>query len=789
MSSIEQVKVHLAFLKELKDPETLSVAFDKNKKLESFGKRCCFVRFLHWVIHILTGRPRNRKIDEVTQEILNGLKNVENLTEEEKTLADFGLTNLSIMNKNNDGDRALGKEIFILAKRINRLPVVEQLQGGSTNPQQESTNTPNTSPQTNKQEKAQEQLISNEAPQQESTTPQQPVIATTNSSTPLANTQEIPPKKSPSPAEILKNLLPKKTTEDQAKAPAIVLPKGLENFRTGKQTFTVDVLISYAKFYLDQPKSNENEELSFVVKRFEECSTQVIAPEVLKNKETFIKLYPLLTKDEVKVTILAKALDALISDHIFDSLFKSAANETPEIWRKAYTKFLNNHSADKKNKISFDAFAKTFLVSLPIDLIAIFLKGQLDLDNQDFTLKLFAHFTSLENQKILLATVEDPLLRLTLLVKNNLVQNPDMKDLINASCKIIDKKIIGQFVINIKKEDAAAVPQIIELIKSSDSKEFSENLLHNLLYVDVTRTLCLAHIHENLPYDVVKKQALDILKSKDTNKYDAHNCRLIAEILSLLPHEIACEHINMSYWKNDICKWYPDSDLKNQLIPFNLILPFMVNAKHLETVFTMIFNNKDERYYEMIFTHLEKEPWKAIMIAGLYKGEKKLIQQWIMKHHIMKGRPVLPLCAKFFHEKFTSSISDYEDMHKKFFDFFKPAKNIIEKSQIFKDLDETLQEYFLYTLKKKDDLKGLGQDLLYMHPDLLKIGLLDDEARKNILYAIQQNKHASSEKVKTKMKNLASDLKRFYKNDKEILNTFEEFLEDIEKSSSEKVEV
>ena len=103
-------------------------------QLTTVEKRSAFRNFWHWFIYLITFTlvPRNRELDELTQEILKDLSDeIEKATANEKDLAEHAVQMLSKVIANNGGSQgAKIDEMLATMEKVNGLPDVQKL-GGS----------------------------------------------------------------------------------------------------------------------------------------------------------------------------------------------------------------------------------------------------------------------------------------------------------------------------------------------------------------------------------------------------------------------------------------------------------------------------------------------------------------------------------------------------------------------------------------------------------------------------------------------------------------------------------
>ena len=154
----------IQFLSEL-DATQFSVSREDDA-LSQVNKRSTLRNFFSWVIYLITFTmvPRNRELDEITREILKDFENaIQNVTEQEKALAEKAIQNLQMVIANNGGSEGIAlEELLETIAKIQALPAVQQLSPKNSPKKQHETVLEQ---ETSEKEQASEQQIApNEDP-------------------------------------------------------------------------------------------------------------------------------------------------------------------------------------------------------------------------------------------------------------------------------------------------------------------------------------------------------------------------------------------------------------------------------------------------------------------------------------------------------------------------------------------------------------------------------------------------------------------------------------------------
>lgn len=136
MSISPKVSQTIQFLNSL-DPTKESVTW-KDNELAKVEKRSAFHNFFSWFIYLITFTlvPRNRELDQITQEILKDLADdIGNATVQEKDLAEKAVRILNEVSANNGGSR--GKELDQLLATMDKIQGLPEVQKLAKSPKKE----------------------------------------------------------------------------------------------------------------------------------------------------------------------------------------------------------------------------------------------------------------------------------------------------------------------------------------------------------------------------------------------------------------------------------------------------------------------------------------------------------------------------------------------------------------------------------------------------------------------------------------------------------------------------
>lgn len=267
--------------------------------------------------------------------------------------------------------------------------------------------------------------------------------------------------------------------------------------------------------------------------------------------------------------------------------------------------------------------------------------------------------------------------------------------------------------------------------------------------------------HRTIPYVLLSNFVLQGL-NKPINQF-------LPQLLLLNSKDKA---LHLIYKINEIVDLYKKDS--PTLIPYEKILPSITNSTHLWRLFTPIINHNDSRYYEVIFKHLEKEPWQAYMTSGLYNEHqtdwlKQRKDQFPQCHYILidainedeerRKKNLNPKTAKKSRESCVVESIDINQFFKKekfdeqlhFFHNLTPTpptpENLIQKS-----LSIDVKPYLLSNARFSLP-ENLINDLLSMPLPQLSIALNDEIARKNIFQALSLKNHPLYEHAKERVLN------------------------------------
>ena len=316
--TFDSIKPHLTFLSTI-DPEKNSVEFDANKNLKYIDKRGRISNFFWWLFHFITRKPANQKLDEVTQEILNGLKEVRFISTQDKELAEKAFTKLQKVIENNGGEKL---ELVITANKINQLPAVQNL--NNTANTESNSQTAAATPNFTEEERL------------------------------YAAKKSLPPHEK-SPASNNNNNDIQKTNDAaniQLANPIILNDKEIKQLKDLEDFFKTNPsfpnLMARAKNISENTNKNLRErQLELLVNNFEnmECAKTPPRKTLLKYQATIIYLFPRFSVERQSL-ILAQALkDALILNFDFNELIDIAKEASENVWLMAIEKSFKSESS------------------------------------------------------------------------------------------------------------------------------------------------------------------------------------------------------------------------------------------------------------------------------------------------------------------------------------------------------------------------------------------------------------------------------------------------------------
>lgn len=248
-----------------------------------------------------------------------------------------------------------------------------------------------------------------------------------------------------------------------------------------------------------------------------------------------------------------------------------------------------------------------------------------------------------------------------------------------------------------------------------------------------------------------------------------------------------------------LCKWsklHPED-----VIPYHLILPFITNSNNLWKLFTPILELKDVRYYELIFNHLEKEPWKAYLTGSLYEQS---VLEWLEKQKDENGHYRFQECIKLLtadkkkrrqscaieSQPLNSFFATKEfDKQCEMFNQLTPSSAPVPtkytsaalkmRAQLSDKLSVDVKPYLLNNTQKSSS-ETLINDLLTIPIAQLSIALIDEKSRENIIKALSLKQHPLYKKAHHRVIQHINSCINTTRNN-ETKKILEEFLESIHK--------
>lgn len=810
MSFAIGVREHLSTLQNL-DPQKNSVAFDANLHLTTIDKRSGFCNFVRWVIYLLTFTlvPRNPALDKVTLELLKQINENEPFAKLNRNLVEKAFTNLLIIiNYNGGGKASLVRETM---NKIKKMQIVIELGGQPTPPKKKvfPPAAPNTPPPETKPPLKNPAVTLDNLPRQ----PNKPRVI-------------------------------KQKDDDKTQTPPAVRKTFNSPSNSPSKEPTFNELMEAVPNILLKSIQQRQEELQVVAEKIQGMPPVLILNNLFKNHSVLIELFPRFNS-QIKSKIVAKALtEALLSkNNQLERLLKIAAIESAGIWKSAceiYAKTQRTPLSFKSFKESslISLPAGSLLTILEEQL----LRGNPDFVSQFFTY-LFSIDTLLETQKdwvknlclkavlpkneknanhiwlqfmkalasceandstrnILTLAVDtliqqnnkdvvasltedllsllpcerfkkdDPDTSLWIAVKTKQLQNPDLqillKELFEDQRFHKNEKAMGQFISYFKDEEETNSQYLVDLIlelnkQNQITHEFGKHLLEHVLF-QKENLLPLSMWNKcisKIPYTIIFTYAF--------------NCSVNApgflKLLSLLSPENA-SHIIRFFWQ----------DLLNNEQDLVSILPFIYNPNDLNGIFKKIFKDGNNKSKLALFTHLEKAPWKILLIDPTDKNFAFPIQDiigWLEIQKNLEDIHLFPICLELFKDLINLKLDVLKTMQlTKFFkipghmnpnceeNFSTFAK---EKLENFTEFDSSLQNYLLVNTQQSST-QDLNNELFHMHPSLLVIALQDESSRKNIENAILQQ--PLPDMIIKKISNIAKSIQAPSENQKEILEKF-----------------
>lgn len=584
------------------------------------------------------------------------------------------------------------------------------------------------------------------------------------------------------------------------------LPKGLKDLLEGKATsLALDDLATYAYLLLDHENQETREKgLTIIVQSFQASSPILLTKQLIKNRETFAQLYSLFN-EKTKSILLANAILGAFNALNFTSLFEAAKKDNREIWVLAGKELAKLRKSEKEG-LTLKHFSNAGLLRSPSRYVTAIMEGVFsedELENifQDLFEYYFSQEDALENQKEFISFLDlqclksvDPLpidqnnkkMWLNFIkALEHCEKNEHTKEVIDHVLKLIQDK-------NEDKIDDLS-PEIMKRLSAGsykDSPRISLEILikaeklrepeKELLLIELWQITKRKNTHEamrqfaacfkdenKVPYadfiylsniifkDKNKDEAQHIINfmySLDSSSQrsfvlDAHIHTLLntedpltyLQIISKLNHEDIISKIDTDWL--EIRKWYQPG--QKETIPLDLLFPYMVNFVKLAELCKKIFEAKDLRYYPLIFSHLEKEPWKALGLIGNYdpKLNNTIFKTWfsIINPETKQNKALYPECWRIFFSvsdandkvKANNGVTDIPSIQAMPMELTKLFKietiNVLTKYSFFEKLTPLLQKYLLHYMRKASP-QDLRKNLTNIHPHQLLVALLDDIA-------------------------------------------------------------
>ena len=570
--------------------------------------------------------------------------------------------------------------------------------------------------------------------------------------------------------------------------------------------------------------------LKAIAHKIQESPQKNISEEFLKNPRTFIKIFKRFD-EKLKSHLLAIGLsETLQANNKFDQLITiQAIDETREIWKEACQFFINFETFKKSILINLPAkYITTIIeeqtnignVDFVLNLFAHFFSKNDSLDDQKKFLEnidpeFFKSFTPSHDQdpdgnslwlrflkaldsceaneqvtsivtnltekllqdkdlKYLIGDISlkllqllsidrfkdvDPVLCTALIVKTNQLQNPAYKSILdNFKLYKLTKEHYDElredFFKYFKDIERQDMPYIVNLINWYRLYPVSVGYLLKSLKENFSEELWFKYL-SLLPYEIVKTQAESQLASCTSSQF--------LQILSLLtPQDTS---LNIVMYKDTISNWYNND--KTSVRQYDKLFPVVVNSSILKEICEPIFKAKDEGNFDIIFAHLEKEPWKAlIMTASLSKEINSYLSKWLLNQMVDK-KLRFPFCDRIFSGSLKLQNPKVHEVNNKVNRFFSRSRSydIIDG---YDNLDETVKKYLLHSIQSSSP-QELSRNLLNIHTNLLFMGLLDEKGRKNIQDAISE---PASQKAIDKVVELAKLIGAELKDKKDLMDQF-----------------
>lgn len=665
------------------------------------------------------------------------------------------------------------------------------------------------------------------------------------------------------------------------------LPEKLQNLMYGKDPVgcLFKELIIFAEFLLNYPDDEIREKgLNTIAGHISKIHAAIISNPTEPQINVLTKLFERLSKN-IKITLLTKALkDVFALKTISNELLVAASLDQPTIWKTASQQA--SKTLTKNYTIKFKDFSKLGLIELlPVSHVLAILESVL-LKNQDFASEFFEFYFSpkknIEIQHKFLENINPEFFKFFLPAIDESKRSP-WKYFIRVLSSFEDNKKLEKILVNIfaylnEKKNSKAIlhlpikhtlvvlaktqqlehPEYQELLDNlfqdprfkdeANQKQFvnyftDDNEINSQILVDILwktanvhkefHNFLLAYILEekvkfqpqmrlkcisNMGNDMIRQYVFPLV-----NNAAASHERFLKLIPLLRFSEIQTQ-INAE-WDN-IKDWYL-SPKPQKFINYDQLLPYITNVDRLLELLAPIFQAKDEKYFELIFNHLEEEPWKALFLAGLldalYPQQKALYhkqsalfneQQALFLAGKLKEQPLEPVKPfdinpylsewlsnqnklngdKFFQCEiiFKNGIKLDKPMHEKteIARFFKIENkfNFMVKKTIFDKFDANIKEYLL-THTRHSSPKDLLSHFLNIHPSQLAMALLDKESRNNILKAIKQEEgfltETAVEKIAEITKKIKEHLAVLILNNQEKIKNLEQYLLNLDEAAAD----
>ena len=342
---------------------------------------------------------------------------------------------------------------------------------------------------------------------------------------------------------------------------------------------------------------------------------------------------------------------------------------------------------------------------------------------------------------------------------------------------------------------------ILEQTNNLVSDELRLKCVHNLDYPIIQQYIStLFSKGKPTPEQVLK--LLPLLKFSDVQTY----------LLPILSSQSTVQASQTTFpptetAQTNVLSWYKPNS--SEIIKYDQLLPFVTNPNHLKKILEPIFLAKDEKYFNLLFSHLEKEPWKALFLARDIQVEsREYLKEWLEQQNKVDQNKFLQCYLIFknivklenpYHEELllpppatsTSNLSVeesnssgeesedeallvnsndskekndesryYESQKKELQVFFKYENyiDIIAKNNTFKRLDKTIKDYLLNSTRCSSP-DALLRYFLIIHPSQLAMSLFDNDSSKKILEALDQNGGILTEIALEKITTITSKIK------------------------------